>query len=379
MKKVLFILSAVAFIAVACQKNDVGRKDDFSDAPWATNPNLRVPIQIGMDNLFDVKTNTKAAIEDLAGVRFGVLVVDQAPTIVDPDEDWSVLLKDKIAVQGTDGLSQFVTADGTPITYFYPLETHNVYNYSFYAYRASDSVEEEAFVIGDDYKKEVELGDADILWAKSHASPLPNIDPEADDITGFNADYFRKARYWYPDSWENYKPILHFNHLTAALHFYVVAETAEAETTLTNVSVSDLTLYNVYTNAVLDVIEGTLTAQGDKGELDLSMDAPVVPVHNSNKGVECGSGFFILPTEDPMSVNFTINVPVSQTETGAETQPYRRTEPYVITPPVGGFQAGKSYRFRIIVRDLVDISAKMELEAWEWEPTDTDLLPAIGS
>lgn len=380
MKKVFILLSALLALAVSCQKHDaIGAKDDFSDAPWAVDRSLQVPITLGMDDMFSVKANTKAAVTSMTDVKFGVLAVDTSATVTYPAHDWSILLKDKIAMMGNDGWSKFVKPDGSDVTYYYPLETTDQFNYSFYAYRTTDEDNADAYaVVGDvenGFTKDVVIGFTDVLWAKSVADTLIRESP-ADTVAGFNADYIRKARLWYPGTWQTtYAPVLHFNHLTTALHFYVVAESVDAEATLTEVSLSNLTLYGVYTGAQLDVMSGTLAATGNKGSLVMASN-PVVPVYNGNDGTEFGTGFFILPTTEAMSVNFTMIIPDAQGVDGERE--YRRASPYAITPPTGGFQAGKSYKFRIIVKDLVTISAKVDLEGWDEDTQDTDLLPVIG-
>lgn len=359
MKRVFILLSLLAVFTAACQKRDAAeRGDDFSDAPWAVNTSLQVPIAMGLDNLFDVKTDSKAAVNSLSGVKFGVLAVDlNADPSVPETEDWSVLLKDKIATLGAGGWSQFVKPNGDPVTYYYPLETAYRFNYSFYAYRTSDAEDESAFAINDDFTKEVALGSTDVLWAKSEATEMPDFP----GVTGFNSDYIRKARAQYFTAWSSYAPSLHFSHLTTALHFYVVAETAAAEATLKEVSVTDLVLSQVYTSATLDVTTGALTEKGEKG--NLTMVDQVVPAYNGGEGAEYGEGFFILPGTEAMTVNFTIRVPDPQAAGGYRE--YRRETPYSVTPPSGGFVAGRAYRFRILVKEMMNLSAQLSLEDWQ--------------
>ena len=383
MKRVL--LSAACLLAVisACNKNDVVADkvlDDYSDAPWAVDPSLRVPIQLNMGDLFDVKT-TKAAINSLDNVRLGILAVDLVNTA-----DWSELLKDKIAVVDGSGMTQFISADGAPLTYYYPLETPTLHNYAFYGYRTSNETGQEAFNLNDGYTKDVEIGYTDVLWAKSEAEELVNPETPSEKLTGFNADYIRKARVWYSGSWMQYAPTLRFLHLTTALHFNAVAETSEAADSFKDednnplVTISNIVVSGVYTSAELDVISGDLTAtESVKGELTVLPDTPVMPTYNQNDdnvnvGTECGTGLFILPTEDPIYVNFTITMP----DAIAGSREYRRAEPYLITPPSGGFVAGKAYRFRIIVKDLVTVQAKLELEDWDWTGNNDDVITTIG-
>lgn len=385
MKRLL--LSAACLLAVisACNKNDVVADkvlDDYSDAPWAVDPSLRVPIQLNMGDLFDVKT-TKAAIDSLDNVRLGILAVDLVNTA-----DWSELLKDKIAVVDSIGMAKFISADGAPLTYYYPLETPTLHNYAFYGYRTSNETGQEAFKLNDGYTKDVKIGYTDVLWAKSVAEDLVNPDPTSSEtVTGFNADYIRKARVWYSGSWMLYAPTLRFKHLTAALHFNAVAETEDAAKTFVDkqgnplVTISDIVVSGVDTTAVLNVISGELSPVGGKASLKVLPDTGVVPAYNvvgtKNIGSECGDGLFILPPEDPedpIYVNFTITMP----DAIAGSRTYRRAEPYEITPPSGGFVAGKAYRFRIFVKDLVTVQAKLELEDWDWTGNNDDVITTIG-
>lgn len=379
MKKLFILFSTLALLASACQKSGMGGPgDDFSDAPWAKNTSLKVPITLGMEGLCDVKTDTKAPINSLTNVKFGVLAVDlNAPDPVNENEDWGELLRNKTAVLGSDGWAQFLTDTGTPITYFYPLESTHLYNYSFYAYRTTDATDPSDFAIEDNYTKDVELGVADVLWAKAEATEMP-LYP---GLTGFNADYMRKARTGYPNgTWQTYAPTLHFNHLTAALHFYVVAESEYAATTLSKVKIDSLVISNVYNNAKLDVITGDLTAVGEKGQMYMDNPAPVVPVYATEltDSIEMGKGFFILPTTDELTVNFKMTIPKQSSSEETVYYTYKRVQPYTISHGVEGFEAGKAYRFRIIVRSLEDIVIKLELEPWVWEEGYTDLEPVIG-
>lgn len=382
MKRVL--LSAACLLAVisACNKNDVVADkvlDDYSDAPWAVDPSLRVPIQLNMGDLFDVKT-TKAAIDSLDNVRLGILAVD-----LDNKLGWYELLKNKIAVVDSVGMTQFITAAGQKKFYYYPLEDPDNHNYTFYGYHTSDATTQEAFDLDTDYTKAVEIGHTDVLWAKSSAQELERPegrpDTEPASVTGFNAEYIRKARVWYSGSWmQYYAPTLRFKHLTTALHFNAVAETSEAAESFGTaenplVTISNIVVSGVYKSAQLDVISGDLTATGSVGELTVLPNTPVRPTYDVDKvGTECGDGLFILPTEDPIYVNFTITMP----DAIAGSREYRRADPYLITPPSGGFVAGKAYRFRIIVKDLVTVQAKLELEDWDWTDNNDDVITTIG-
>ena len=122
--------------------------DDFADAPWAADPTMKVPV---LFNMGGSSFGTKAAIEDIEDVQFGVLAVDMGETAREgwaDNDDWQILLRGK-AAYAHNGQATFIERSGSdvvPVNYFYPLETFadndpdiEDRRYAFFGYRTSDS------------------------------------------------------------------------------------------------------------------------------------------------------------------------------------------------------------------------------------------------
>jgi len=399
MKRLFLFLAAASVIFAGCQKQAVTTApvDDYSDAPWAVDESLAVPIVFGGET-FSVKT-TKAALTSMTDVEFGVLAVDladmkhwalQGDQTKEEEFDNAVLLFNKVAKKGDDAFAEFV--DGV---HYYPLETLRPHNYTFYGYRASDdnlANNADAFkpVLKQTendttYTIAASVGYADIIWAKAECTAP--ISYEDVSYMGYNSQYSRVARIVYGSGWTTYAPNLVFSHLTAALHFNVVAANAEAEASFGEdlVKVKNLVvggydvdatapLATIHTAATLDILKGTITAGQTVASLPVSAGTSIVPkVYDPAhpEDTEFGKGLFILPQTEDQAVKFSIDTP-----TGTYTPP----KPFKVTPPAGGFVAGKSYRFRIIVKSLERIQIKVELENWEkydFSGTD-DVVTTIG-
>ncbi len=346
--------------------------DDFADAPWAADLTKKVPI---LFNMGGTSFGTKAAVESIEDVQFGVLAVDVGETARAgwaDNNDWQILLRGK-AAYAHSGQASFIErsgADVVPVNYYYPLETYadnddsvEDRRYAFFGYRTSDARlqdDETVFDLdfdGTHFTKTVQIDTTDILWASAYCDTLYNSESTAWTL-GFNSDFSRTARKWYPSAWMSYMPTLRFNHLTAALHFKLYAADAEAEASFVNaggdtlVTVSNLQVSSLPTQATLDVLTGTLTpVEGSADTLSINGGSVMPTV----AGVEYGHGLFIVPTTDDIYVSFTLNTPVGS---------FTPAEPYKVSL-TGGFIAGKSYTFRIVVKSLESVVINVELQPWE--------------
>lgn len=375
MRKILnYSVILCCILLAGCAKSNLPAPwvDDFADAPWAADPTVKVPI---LFNMGGASFGTKAAIEDIEDVQFGVLAVDVGTSAREgwaANDDWQILLRGK-AAYAHSGQASFIERSGAgvvPVNYYYPLETHadndgTVENrrYAFFGYRTSDArLQDEATVFdldfdGTRFTKTVQIDTTDILWASAYCDTLYNSDHSAWSL-GFNSDFSRTARTWYPSAWMTYMPTLRFNHLTAALHFKLFAADAEAQASFVDgdgnplVTVSDLQVSSLPTQATLDVIEGTLTPVAESAGTLTIDGGRVMP---TVAGVEYGTGLFIVPTTDDIYVSFTLSTPVGT---------YTPAEPYKVSL-TGGFIAGKSYTFRIVVKSLESIVIHVELQPWE--------------
>lgn len=390
MKKFIIFTSAIFVLAASCAKKgmDPCPVDDFTDAPWAIDESKAVPILLSSGDGFSVRT--KAPVNSLDGVQFGVLALDADKADKWAPEHESVALYNKVAKKGSDGYAQFIKPNGAPITYYYPLVTLDENNYSFYGYRTSNDLVQNNSSAFDGYfdagtfKVDVAIDSVDVLWAKSTA-PVLTKEGESASYNGFNTKYVRQSRIWYPGSWlTDYTPKFQFAHLTAALHFLITAEDDYAAATFIEngvklVTVSNLRVDGVYKQATLDVLSGALTSVGSKGETVIVAD-PTVPTASGN---ECGTGLFILPmttaelASEPLKINFDLSFP----NPGIDTPKTYTPENYLtLTPPAGGFVAGKSYTYRIIVKSLEKVRIQLELIDWIEEPFsgDEDIITTLG-
>ncbi len=346
--------------------------DDFADAPWAADPSLKVPV---LFNTGGASFGTKAALESMEGVQFGILALDLGETAQEgwtDNDDWQILLDGK-AAYARDGQASFIerVADQVvPVSYYYPLETFadnddsvEDRRYTFFGYRTSDvPLEDDATVFdldfdGAHFTKTVQIDTTDIIWASASCDTLRKEDGSAWAL-GYNSDFSRTARKWYPAMWRSYMPTLHFRHLTAALHFVIYAADAEAEASFTGasgealVTVSGLQVSSLPTRATLDVVGGVLTADEESLGTLTPGDVHVMPLA---AGAEFGNGLFVVPTTDDIFVSFTLNTPVGT---------YTPAQPYKVSVP-GGLIAGKSYTFRIVVQSLESVIINVELQPWE--------------
>ena len=346
--------------------------DDFADAPWAADPTMKVPV---LFNMGGTSFGTKAAIEDIEDVQFGVLAVDVGETAREgwaDNDDWQILLRGK-AAYAHNGQATFIERSGenvVPVNYYYPLETFadndpavEDRRYAFFGYRTSDAQLQDSLTVfdldfdGSHFTKTVQIDTTDVLWAAAYCDTLYNSESTAWTL-GFSSDFSRTARKWYPSAWMSYMPTLRFSHLTAALHFKLFAADAEAEASFVGpdnealVTVSDLQVSSLPTRATLDVLTGTLTAIEDTADTLSINGGYVMPTVT---GVEYGRGLFIVPTTDDIYVSFTLNTPAGT---------YTPAEPYKVSL-TGGFIAGKSYTFRIVVKSLESIVINVELQPWE--------------
>lgn len=370
------VICSAALLAAACSKSVMPEAPSaMPQEEWVNNESLLVPISFGQDNYSII---SKAAItpETVEGTQFGIYGVD-----LGTDEEWgadvkSVLMYNKVGQYTVaDGKStiQFVDETGAPASYYYPLVTEN--NFTFYGYHTSNSLITEdpaaqnGYWEGDAFYTDVKLGSVDVLWAKASAHDISGKDENGEDMTvqGFNASYSRWSRKWYPDSYSDHEPSFTFSHLTSALHFYAVAEDADAEATLDG----KLSIYNLYIKNLPAVArlciadksgeeEGTLAAVGDNDTLYMYNGADYLNLSvypKAGAGAEIGEGLFILPqSAEGMTVNFNLLNPDGSL--------------YLVTrdlpkPANGVFEAGKSYEFKIIVKSIEEIVIQAIVKSWE--------------
>ena len=383
--KALLLLGLFVGIVAACGKTTPDVVDPFADTPWVEDETQPVPIQFGQKRTDVDLTETKAgAITTLDGMPFGVLSLDESylnsftSTTVDGTEALLLLNRKGVKTQriidgNTYDVIQF--KNGTDdVQYYYPI--FSSYNYNFYGYKTTAFASDEPNLTWDATNQTytipgIAVGAYDILWAKAVATPFTY---ETVEYNGFNARFMRKARLrqqaggagdgtFYADN----LPALAFDHLTAALHFKVKAYDQAAEDsfgTTPPVTIQTLKVAGeLVTEATLDVVNGTLTGTASAAsEIVLSGD----PFKPTTTATEFGEGLFILPTDEALTLTFTLAEPNDRTETV--------TVDLSTIQPVNGFEAGKSYTFTIVVHSLEDAHVKVTLNGFDLDDGDYNIV-----
>ena len=397
-KNLLIILGAAAVLTVACSKKYAPEQPQapvIEQEEWVLNESLPVPITIGQQTL-DAALTKAAPITDvnIDGTLFGVFGVDLAGEAAWSETAEQVLLYDKYA-KFADNKMQFVEAAGD-VTYYYPLITR--FNYTFYGFHTSSETDFTAYkndfngtFEGDALYTEIPLGRTDILWAKASATDitgkLKEEDAEDTTLQGFNARYARYSRRWYPATYTDYQPLLTYQHLTSALHFFAVAEDEDAYNSFFKdgepmVTIKNLSVIGIPTTGKLCIAsksgegEGTLEALAPATATDsLKMhnlagatdDLGIVPT--TGAGAEIGEGMFIIPQDAAgIEVSFTLTSPNGDVY-------FKNSIP---VPQGGSFEAGKFYNFKILVRSLEEIVINADLSGWNQGSFDDNQVADIG-
>lgn len=393
-KSTFIILGLAAVLTVACSKKHAPEQPQtpvIEQEEWVSNESLPVPISIGQNTL-DAALTKAAPItdENIGGTLFGVFGVD-----LEADGAWSetaeqVLLYDKYAKFEADKM-QFVEAMGD-VQYYYPLITR--FNYTFYGFHTSSETDFTAYkndfngtFEGDALYTEIPLGRTDILWAKASATDITGKLKEEDAVEttlkGFNAKYARYSRRWYPGTYTDYQPLLTYQHLTSALHFYAVAEDEEAYNTLNGkVTVKNLSVIGIPTTAKLCIASKSADGEGVLEPLVPATATDSLKMHNlagvtdglgvtptTGAGTEIGEGMFIIPqTAAGIEVSFTLTSPNGDVY-------FKDSIP---VPQGGSFEAGKFYNFKILVRSLEEIVINADLSGWNQGAFDDNQVADIG-
>lgn len=342
-KSLCLALSAAAVLC-ACNKN-AGTESAQLPA-WVLDESLEVPIEFGPG------MTTKAAVEALPGAPLGIYGVDV--------EDGTVLLNHLAECKGSESILKFVDeVGGAEKVQCYPLGVNN--NYTFFGYHVgTDEIEGEYEQISGAFVKEFPVGEADVLWAKSEATPVQKDGVWYD---GFNARYSRVIRTL--DNPSAYYPSLNFAHACTSLHFYVKAYDLTAANSFADgqVRITGISLTNVPVNAKLVICdkqniarEGTLEPIGGLGTLARDGFEAVPTL----AGTEISDGFFLLPGEysdSELSFELTTNPVGTPTTYKVGT----------LRLPAGqsSFEAGKSYSYVIVIKSFDEMIIKASVVPWE--------------
>lgn len=333
-----YILFLSGLLLAGCSVEGVPGTDGRDD---------RIPVEIGVQT----QGETKADVTSMEGLQFGLLALDPSRAPWSQAED--VLIPSSPA-QVTGGSVRFIGAQNQ---YYYPVNADA--NYTFYAFRHKEMrVDEDpsAFLAVNDGEtfqiSGIRVGHQDILWAKSEATPLPDPSDESVTFPGYNAGYAMMAKTWYgssPEVFALYRPFLRFRHLTSSVRFaFVAASEAAAQEMASAVFLTNLSLEGVHGSATLDVLEGTLSPEGDAVTITLDGE-PVEPGWNGGEGNVFGEeALYVLPS-DAIKLNFRI---------AAGGTGYSPVHPVEVSAG-DALLPGHDYLFKIKVSSAKDIALEL--------------------
>ena len=263
--------------------------------------------------------------------------------------DEGVLMFNTKVTTGSDGSISFNPAR------YYPIDQTR--SYAFYAYYPHHTA---YFDEADQcFRADFTIGQDDILWAESHATPITGDDSEP--VFGYNASYIRAG---------GETPALHFNHLLTALKF-------SADFKATDFKITEFTLAGIRSDGEESIeglplkvalnIEGSAASSGDiesgtfkvkeRGVIHAFNDDGGWALDGSQTDNEIGT-FLILP----VSAGETLYIELTVLANDGYT--YRSGE----IPINDGFafEAGKYYEFNVTVNGKQDISViPSTLSGWE--------------
>ena len=270
MKRLTYI--SLLVLAVSCGK----AAPVSDDNAWVNDESQRVPVLFGASKA-DV-AQSKAIQSGLIsgsvmkGLDVGVIGVaekdvenPEAVVTWGKETEGTVLIDNRMVTTSATGTINF-----SPAVY-YPYR--NQYAYTFYSYYPYENAAGETASFADGaYSITYELGDTDILWAKSAAT---DYEKGGKVFSGFNAAYCRAVK---QDGRESeFFPKLQYSHLLTALVFRVVGK--ESDIVNFKVRVNGIQLTDTYTSAKLCIADnqgeksGVLTGieKGNIGPADLDV------------------------------------------------------------------------------------------------------------
>lgn len=403
MNKKFWIIAAMCSALCAACNNEVDEiiSQPATDNDWIT-PDGKVIVQLGAQSYDAGASVTRAPLESLENAELGIFALNKGD---DPDwrdgndPDYNCLLKNikgtvpvlengenivdgtnasKIALWNTEA-----TREGS--IYYYPM--NNKYLYNFYAYAPW----QDTGVVVDKESATVTFnidGSQDIIYASAEAPTVTVLtSPDNDNtevIYGYQAKYIRKIKYHneinddregeHPD--RPYIPVLNFTHKLTQLKFNIVAATDQCAEDIENaklLSVKDIKMVNVNSEAKLDIIRGTF--EWGKSEtlpmqfFDANLTEPIFSIEGSVEGTIAGKdeeiGYTMLrPELTSYDLQLTIIPPVP-IENQAQ-QPEEQTLTLTIKQADGTpFKAGMSYTVKIALYAMQEVKIEATLSDWE--------------
>ena len=405
MNKKFWIIAAMCSALCAACNNEVDEiiSQPATDNDWIT-PDGKVIVQLGAQSYDAGASVTRAPLETLSDAELGIFALNKGnnPNWTDgSDPDYNCLLNNikgtvpvlengenivdgtnasKIALWNTEA-----TREGS--IYYYPM--NNKYLYNFYAYAPWQDTGVAVTANSATVTFNIN-GSQDIIYASATAKPQtvltsPDItNNSTENIDGYQAKYIRKIKYHneindgregtYPDL--PYIPVLNFEHKLTQLKFNIIAATDQCQEDIENaklLSVKDIKMVNVNSEAKLDIIRGTFE-WGESKTLpmqfsDANLTEPIFSIEGSVEGTIAGKdeeiGYTMLQPElTSYDLQLTIIPPVP-TANQAQ-QPEEQTLTLTIKQANGApFEAGKSYTVKIALYAMQKVKIEATLSDWE--------------
>lgn len=410
MNKKFWIIAAMCSALCAACNNEVDEiiSQPVTDNDWIT-PDGKVIVQLGAQSYDAGASVTRAPLESLEDAELGIFALNKGD---DPDwrdgndPDYNCLLNNIKGTVPTLNNGQEVEINNKTITaskialwdiqasensegsvYYYPM--NNKYLYNFYGYapwqNTGVTVTENTATVTFNIN-----GSQDIIYAKAEA-PTQTVlkkegESETEDIEGYQAKYIRKIKYHNEINGSEedlpYIPVLNFTHKLTQLKFNIIAaedQCAEDKNNAKLLSVKNIQLVDVNTQADLDIIRGELTwTPGETSTLPMQFsvanqtsdanqtEPKKFSIDGSVEGTVAGTeiGYTMLQPELPSyDLQLTI-IPPELTEDQAQ-QPEEQTLTLTIKQADGTpFEAGKSYTVNIALYAMQEVKVEATLSKW---------------
>ena len=366
------MLAGVFMATVSCKKdNGQDERIHDPDAPeWLFDESLPVPIEFGVGSVTATVSKVDYSVNPdglfaTDWFRYGVLALDQYGVrhlSVNGIEARNV--PTNLFLDGVDGMykTEFVDNLDNPSPHYYPVVSDR--NFTFYAYHTRNgSGYAPADLNASNKVDNINIGRCDILWAKAQAV---TIGSGVGALEGYNAAYIRHladANNVYLSSAS--APRFDFQHRTSRFVFFIQAENAYAEDTMTEalVSISSIKLKGLCLKASMDVTNGMFTATGPTdGELDVNRDDTEL-FQPTAAGACWGDPVFVLPsvTENGAAPG-GIEMEMTIRAFGNDDYVYRQVLKY--EDSIANFLPGTSYQFRITIKSYEKIEIVTSVEEW---------------
>lgn len=375
MKKYHFIALAVCCgFLWACQK-DGPTENPYADAPWAIDETLPVPIQVTTQT-----TETKAnAILSLDGVNLQVLAYDTSRG------DSSLMYEQEFAATSSGDALSFT--DG-PL--YYPFEDASAeedrINYSFFAYHAPGA---SGTFNGMDYNLSFPFdpveNNNDILAAADEADDYQlqatyGRYEAGTTYSGFNGRYARVTRL----DGHLHSPALNFKHCAARIILNAKADPDDATAASSFIGsglrlrLTSITLPGAHANAKLnltDALTGTPAMTWDSGSDEVTNGLFEMPLSAAPWTVPTAGGavmhhdnsLFIVPGNYQIRVNCQRAHFASPEDAlaGDASDDEEDLPTLNLTTPPGGYLAGYTYTYNVIVLSESVVTISTSLTGWD--------------